>query len=160
LSLVIREAKRDDAGLVLRFIRALAEYERLLAAVEADEDQVRTTLFADSPRVFCLIAEIDGAPAGFALWVYNYSTFLARHGIWLEDLFVHPQFRGRGVGKALLGALARRCIDEGLGRLEWAVLDWNEPSIAFYRALGAREMSEWRIFRLAGEALGRLGEGG
>ena len=157
MTLLVRDARPEDAALVLDFIRGLAEYERLGAAVEADEARVRDTLFAPQPRVFCSIAEWDRAPAGFALWFYNYSTFLGRHGIWLEDLFVRPELRGKGIGKALLHSLARRCVDEKLGRREWAVLDWNEPSIRFYRELGARQMGDWQIFRLAGPELARLG---
>jgi GNAT superfamily N-acetyltransferase len=109
--------------------------------------------------VFCDIAEAGGAIVGFALWFYNYSTFVGRHGIWLEDLFVVPERRGGGVGKALLAALARRCTEESLGRLEWAVLDWNEPSIGFYRSLGAVALDDWRTFRLDGAALSRLAGG-
>jgi GNAT superfamily N-acetyltransferase len=153
LSLVIREARPEDAGVVFGFIRALAEYEKLLHEVKANEAQIRATLFADNARIFCDIAEWNGVPAGFALWFYNYSTFLGRHGIWLEDLFVTPERRGQGIGKALLGALARRCTDEGLGRLEWAVLDWNELSIRFYRGLGAVPLDDWKSYCLTGEAL-------
>ena len=157
MNLAIREARPADAAAILEFIKALAAYEKLADAVEADEGVVRESLFGPAPKVFCTIAEWDGGPAGFALWFYTFSTFLGRHGIWLEDLFVRPELRGRGIGKALLKALAERCVTEGLGRLEWAVLDWNEPSIRFYRSLGATHMSEWRIFRLAGPELGRLG---
>ena len=122
----------------------------------ATQDSLRAALFGPNPRVFCDIAEADGEPAGFALWFYNYSTFLARHGIYLEDLFVRPRFRGRGIGKALLVDLAARTVREGCGRLEWAVLDWNAPSIAFYESLGARAMKEWQVYRLTGDALRRL----
>jgi len=153
---VVRPARPDDAPLVLRFIRALADYERLLHECEATEDDVRRDLFGANPRAFCDIAELDGAPVGFALWFYNYSTFRGRHGIWLEDLFVVPEARGAGAGKALLKRLAGRCRDQGLGRLEWAVLDWNEPSIAFYDSLGATALDDWTTRRLTGEALERL----
>jgi GNAT superfamily N-acetyltransferase len=147
-----------DEALVLSFIRELAEYEKLLDSVVATPDSVHAALFSPNPRVFCDIAEEDGEPAGFALWFYNYSTFLARHGIYLEDLFVRPRFRGHGIGKALLVNLAARAVREGCGRLEWAVLDWNKPSIAFYESLGARPVSGWTVYRLAGDALGNLAE--
>ncbi len=157
MSLLVRDARPDDAAVILSFIKGLAEYERLAGAVEADEARVRETLFGPQPRVFCDIAEWAGEPAGFALWFYSYSTFLARHGIWLEDLFVRAELRGKGIGKALLKSLARRCADEDLGRLEWSVLDWNEPSIRFYLWLGAVRMGDWQMFRLAGPDLARLG---
>ncbi len=157
MSLTIRPAAPGDEALVLSFIRDLAEYEKLLDSVVASEDSVRGALFGVHPRVFCDIAEQDGEPAGFALWFYNYSTFLARHGIYLEDLFVKPAFRGRGIGKALLVHLAQRAVREGCGRLEWSVLDWNAPSIAFYQSLGARPLDGWTVYRLAGDALKALG---
>jgi GNAT superfamily N-acetyltransferase len=157
LSLVIRPAKPSDAELVLSFIKELAEYERLAHEVEATPDMVSQSLFCDAPRVFVDIAEWQGAPAGFALWFYSYSTFTGRHGIYLEDLFVRPQLRGYGIGKGLLRRLARRCADQGLARLEWAVLDWNEPSIGFYRSLGAIAKHDWTVYRLTGESLARLG---
>lgn len=156
MSLVIREATAADAGLILHFIRALAEYERLLHEVEAAEGDVVRDLFGSKPKVFCDIAEVDGEPVGFALWFYNYSTFRGRHGIWLEDLFVVPEARGEGAGKALLKRLAERCVEQGLARLEWAVLDWNAPSIAFYDSLGASALDDWTTRRLTGEALERL----
>jgi GNAT superfamily N-acetyltransferase len=155
-AIAIRAAERSDERLILSFIRELADYERLLHAVEATEEKVAATLFGTAPRVFCDIAEADGEPAGFALWFYNYSTFLAKSGIYLEDLYVRPPFRGRGLGKALLVNLARRAVREGCGRFEWAVLDWNEPSIGFYQALGAKPLSDWTVFRLDGEALTKL----
>jgi len=156
LSLIVRPATPADTGLIYGFIRDLAEYEKLLHEVAATEADVARDLFGASPRVFCDIAELDGAPVGFALWFYNYSTFLGRHGIYLEDLFVRPQTRGAGAGKALLANLARRCVAEGLGRLEWSVLNWNAPSIAFYDSLGAGAQTEWTVRRLDGEALARL----
>jgi GNAT superfamily N-acetyltransferase len=152
----IRPAQAADVPLVRSFIRELAEYERLLEICEASEEEIAATLFSVHPRAFCDIAEMDGEPAGFALWFYNYSTFRAKHGIYLEDLFVRPQFRGRGIGKALLAHLARRALREGCARFEWAVLNWNEPSIAFYKSLGARAMTEWTSYRVEGEALKRL----
>jgi GNAT superfamily N-acetyltransferase len=160
MSLVIRSAMPADAGLVLTFIRELAEYEKLLHEVEAREDDIARDLFGEQPRVFCEIAEWGGEPVGFALWFYTYSTFQGRHGLYLEDLFVRPAQRGRGIGKALLANLARRCLDEGLGRLRWWVLNWNEPSIAFYRSLGAEARPEWTTFDLSGEALHRLAQAG
>lgn len=154
--IAVRPATPADAALIHGFIRDLADYEKLLHEVEADEADIARDLFGPNPRAFCDIAEADGQPVGFALWFYNYSTFRGRHGIYLEDLFVRPQARGLGAGKALLRRLAQRCVDEGLGRLEWAVLDWNAPSIAFYDSLGAAAMNEWIVRRMTGEALERL----
>jgi GNAT superfamily N-acetyltransferase len=152
----VRPAAAEDAALIWRFIRDLADYEKLLPEVEATEADIARDLFGPDPRVFCDIAEADGEPVGFALWFYNYSTFRGRHGIWLEDLFVVPEARGKGAGKALLKRLAKRCVAEGLGRLEWAVLDWNAPSIAFYDSLGAAALDDWTTRRLSGAALERL----
>jgi len=152
----VRPAVPADGDLILQFIRDLAEYEKLLDDVRATRDDITVALFGDNPKAFCDIAEIDGRPAGFALWFYNFSTFVGRHGIYLEDLFVRPEARGSGAGKALLANLARRCVDEDLGRLEWAVLDWNAPSIAFYDSLGAAAMDEWIVRRMTGEALRKL----
>lgn len=157
--LVIRAAQPADAGQVMTFIRELADYERLSHAVEASEADIARDLFGPTPRIFCDIAEADGEPIGFALWFYNYSTFKGRHGVYLEDLYVRPAARGRGAGKALLKRLAQRCLDEDLGRLEWAVLDWNAPSIGFYDALGAEAMKEWIVRRLSGEPLAKLAAG-
>ena len=156
MPVTVRPAVPTDSALIYQFIRDLAEYEKLLDAVVATQDDVISALFGDHPKAFCDIAEIDGAPVGFALWFYNFSTFVGRHGIYLEDLFVRPEARGSGAGKALLANLARRCLDEKLGRLEWAVLDWNAPSIAFYDSLGAAAMDEWIVRRMTGEALARL----
>jgi GNAT superfamily N-acetyltransferase len=154
--IAIRAAMPGDAALVCAFVRELAEYERLLHECRATEETLSAALFGPAPRVFCDIAEADGAPAGFALWFYNFSTFRAKHGIYLEDLFVRPEFRGRGIGKTLLVHLARRAVREGCARFEWSVLDWNEPSIAFYKSLGAKALAEWTMFRVDGEALARL----
>lgn len=159
MSLTIRPARPDEAGLVLHFIKELAEYEKLAHEVAATEAEIAASLFAPNPRVFCDIAEWNGEPAGFAVWFYTYSTFSGRHGIWLEDLYVHPEQRGRGIGKALIAGLAKRCVDEDLPRLAWWVLNWNEPSRAFYRSIGAAAMDEWTVKRLTGEALARLGQG-
>lgn len=163
---VLRAAGIDDAPSILALIRELADYERLLDEVDATEQGIRDALFGPAPRVFCDIAEwhdtVSGAPpavAGLALWFYNFSTFRGRHGIYLEDLFVRPAFRGRGIGRALLTGLAARCVREDLTRLEWAVLDWNEPALAFYRTLGARAMEEWVPHRVTGEALVALARG-
>lgn len=153
---VVRVATFADAPLILQFIRELAEYERLLHEVEATEADIRRDLFGENPRSFCEIAEYEGKPVGFALWFYNYSTFRGRAGIYLEDLFVRTEARGVGAGKALLRKLAQRCVDAELGRLEWAVLNWNAPSIAFYDSLGASAKTEWTVRRLDGEALERL----
>ncbi|HKP79492.1 MAG TPA: GNAT family N-acetyltransferase [Phenylobacterium sp.] len=156
MSVNIRVATVADAPLILSFIRELAEYERLLHEVEATEADIRRDLFGENPRSFCEIAEDKGAPVGFALWFYNYSTFRGRAGIYVEDLFVRPEARGLGAGKALLRRLAQRCVDADLGRLEWAVLDWNTPSIEFYDSLGADRKDDWTVRRLDGEALERL----
>jgi GNAT superfamily N-acetyltransferase len=156
MPVTIRSATPADSALILRFIRDLAEYEKLLDSVETSEADITVALFGPNPRAFADIAEIDGAPVGFALWFYNYSTFVGRHGIYLEDLFVRPEARGSGAGKALLANLAKRCVDENLGRLEWAVLDWNAPSIAFYDSLGAAAMDEWIVRRMTGDALRKL----
>jgi GNAT superfamily N-acetyltransferase len=157
MPLSIRSAVPADAALIVKFIRDLAAYEKLEHEAKASEADILRDLFAPGPRVFCDIAEWDGAPIGFALWFYTYSTFQGRHGIWLEDLFVDPARRGKGAGKALLRNLARRCVAENLGRLEWWVLDWNAPSIAFYNAQGAVLQEDWTKCRVDGVALARLG---
>lgn len=157
MAVLVRDAVRSDASIVIKFINDLAAYERLSAESVATEADIVRDLFGDDPKVFCQIAEAGGQPVGFALWFYTYSTFLGRHGIWLEDLFVDPAARGKGAGKALLADLAQRCVREGLGRLEWAVLDWNKPSIEFYEARGATFMDDWRRCRLSGAALRKLG---
>jgi diamine N-acetyltransferase len=156
MTLTIRPAAPGDAGILLGFIRALADYEKLADEVEATEASLDAMLFGPNPRVFADIAERDGAPVGFTIWFYNFSTFLGRHGLWLEDLYVVPEQRGRGIGKALLARLAKRCLDEGLGRLEWWVLDWNTPAIEIYKAQGARMMDEWTVCRTTGDDLVRL----
>lgn len=159
MSVEIRSAQPADAALILGFVRALAEYEKLLHEVDATEADLAGHLFGENPKLFCDIAQADGTPVGLAIWFYNYSTFRGRHGIYLEDLFVVPEARGRGAGKALLRRLAQRCVDEGLARLEWSVLDWNAPSIAFYDSLGATAQSEWIVRRLTGEPLAALAAG-
>ncbi|MDR4305573.1 GNAT family N-acetyltransferase [Chelatococcus sambhunathii] len=159
MSVVIRSAAPGDEALVLSLVRELAAYEELAHQVEATEAGLAEALFEGAPRVFCDIAEKDGAPAGFALWFYTFSTFRGRHGIYLEDVFVRPPFRGLGIGRALLERLAARCVAEGLGRFEWSVLNWNAPSIAFYKSLGAVAMDGWTMYRMDGDALARLGTG-
>ena len=154
----IRRARSDEAGLVLAFIRELADYEKLSHELEASEAMIAEALFGDHPRLYCAIAEWEGEPAGFAVWFTNFSTFSGRHGIYLEDLFVRPACRGRGIGKALLVYLAGECVANGWSRLQWAVLDWNEPSIAFYKSLGAVMMDEWTLCRVTGPALKLLAE--
>jgi len=157
MSVIVRDAVRSDAPLIVKFIGDLAKYERLGDEMQATAGDIERELFGPAPRVFCQIAEWDGAPAGFALWFYTFSTFLGRHGIWLEDLFVAPEMRGRGIGKALLVDLAQRCVRENLGRFEWNVLDWNQPSIEFYQSQGAVFLDGWRGCRVSGEALKTLG---
>lgn len=154
----VRVASPADTALILSFIEDLAEYEKLRHEVEATEADVRRDLFGENPRCFCDIAEVDGVPVGFALWFYSYSTFRGRAGIYLEDLFVQPGARGAGAGRALLQRLAQRCVEADLGRLEWSVLDWNEPAIAFYDSLGASRKEGWTVRRVDGEALVRLAE--
>jgi GNAT superfamily N-acetyltransferase len=156
--IAVRAARPDDAELIVGFIRGLAEYEKLLHEVKVDASRVAAALFARNPRAFCDIAERDGAPVGFALWFYTFSTFEGAHGLYLEDLFVIPEARGTGAGLALMRRLAQRCRDEGLARLEWAVLDWNAPAIGFYDRLGASAKHEWITRQLAGEALARLAD--
>ena len=159
MSLTIRPARPDDAALIFDFVCELAEYEKLRHEVEATVADIERDLFGPNPRVFCDIAEWDGAPAGFALWFYNYSTFRGRHGLYLEDLYVRPALRGQGIAKALMRRLARRCVEEGLGRFEWWVLNWNAPAIRFYRSIGAAPMDKWTVQRVTGEALEALATG-
>jgi GNAT superfamily N-acetyltransferase len=156
LPIDITPATIADVPLVLRFIKALAEYERMTDQVVATEESVRESLFGIRPGAEAAIARANGDPAGFAVWFYNYSTFLSRPGLYLEDLFVLPECRGHGVGRALLQHLARVAVSRGCGRMEWAVLDWNDLAIGFYRSLGAQPMSEWTVYRLTGDSLKRL----
>jgi GNAT superfamily N-acetyltransferase len=157
MSLTIRDAVAADAALIVKFVADLAAYEKLSHEAKATEADISRDLFGADPKVFCEIAEWDDRPVGFTLWFYTYSTFQGRHGIWLEDLFVEPAARGLGIGKALLVNLARRCVRESLGRFEWWVLDWNEPSIEFYKSQGAVLQDEWTKVRIDGDALQKLG---
>ncbi len=155
-SLTIRPARPGEAALVLQFVRELAEYEKLAHEVHATEAMIDAALFGENRRVFCDFAEWDGLPVGFALWFLDFSTFSGRSGLYLEDLFVRPEHRGCGIGKALMVHLARKCVANGWTRFQWSVLDWNTPSIAFYESLGARLMDEWTVARVSGDALDRL----
>ena len=155
-AVTIRPATREDVPVILELIRGLAEYERLAEECVATEARLAETLFGARPQAEVIIASADGVPAGFALFFHNYSTFLARQGIYLEDLFVKPDFRGRGIGKQLLVHLAKLAVERGCGRLEWSVLDWNEDAIRFYESLGAKAMDEWTVYRVTGPALARL----
>jgi GNAT superfamily N-acetyltransferase len=152
----VRPATRADVPLILTMIRELAEFERSLHEVQATEELLAQNLFAEQPAVFCHIAEIDGEAVGFALWFVNFSTWLGKHGIYLDDLYVRPAARGSGVGTSLLQTLARICVDRGYDRLDWWVLDWNEKAIGFYESIDAVAMDEWTVQRLAGEPLRRM----
>jgi len=157
--LIIRRANSADVGIILKFIRALAVYEKLSGEVVASEQDLLRDGFGAEPKFRCIIAEWDQTPVGFALYFYNYSTFQGRPGIYLEDLFVDPQFRGQGIGKALLLHLAQIAVRENCGRYVWQVLDWNTPAIDFYHSLGAKMMREWLTMRVEGEALNKLAAG-
>lgn len=156
-AVTLRDATPADVPVILRCIRGLAEYERLARECMATEESLRESLFGESPAAQVVLAMAGGEPAGFALWFRNYSTFLARPGIYLEDLFVFPAFRGRGIGRRLLEHLAQIAVSRGYGRLEWAVLDWNVDAIRFYESLGAVPMSDWTTYRVTGGALAALG---
>lgn len=154
----IRFATREDVPLILNFVKELAEYEHMLDEVVADEALMEEWIF-DKQKAEVIIGEEDGIPVGFALFFHNFSTFLGRAGIYLEDLFVKPEYRGRGYGKALLQRLAAIALERGCGRLEWWCLDWNQPSIDFYKSLGAEPMEEWTTYRISGETLAKFGAG-
>jgi GNAT superfamily N-acetyltransferase len=156
---MIRAARPDDVPQILAFVRELAEYEHALDEAGATAEQLDSALFGPHPAAFAHIAEDDvsGEPVGFALWFLNFSTWKGVHGLYLEDLYVRPEARGGGHGRALLAALAQICVERGYARLEWSVLDWNEPSIGFYKSLGAVPMDEWTVFRLTGAPLAALG---
>jgi GNAT superfamily N-acetyltransferase len=152
----IRPAKTSDIDEILALIYELALYEKAPEEAKATKSQIMESFFSDNPKVFCEIVEVEGEIAGFAIWFLNYSTWQGKHGIYLEDLFIRPQFRGRGFGKSVLKHLAQICFDRGYGRFQWWVLDWNEPSIEFYKALGAVAMDEWTVYRVTGDALTEL----
>ena len=154
----IRPAKREEVGEVLQLIQDLATYEKAPDQVKASRDDLLNTIFAKEPRVFCDLVEVDGQIAGMAIWFLNYSTWQAKHGIYLEDLYIKPEFRAKGYGKALLKHLAQICDKQGYGRLQWWVLDWNSPAIEFYRSFGAEAMDEWTVYRTSGQALKDLGD--
>ena len=154
----IRPARQEEVGIVLQLIHDLAVYEKAPNEVEATEKELLETIFSSDPKVSCDLVEVDGEIAGMAIWFLNYSTWQGKHGIYLEDLFIKPEFRGRGYGKALLKHLAKICDEKGYGRFQWWVLDWNSPAIEFYRSLGAVAMDEWTVYRVSGQALKELGE--
>jgi GNAT superfamily N-acetyltransferase len=155
--LKIRPEKSEEVGEVLQLIQDLATYEKAPEQVEASKEDLLNTIFVKDPRVFCDLVEVDGQVAGMAIWFLNYSTWQAKHGIYLEDLFIKPEYRGRGYGKALLKHLAKICDEKGYGRLQWWVLDWNSPAIEFYKSFGAEAMDEWTVYRTSGQALKDLG---
>ena len=154
----IRPARKEEVGIVLQLIHDLAHYEKAPNEVEATEKELLATIFIDNPKVFCDVVDVDGEIAGMAIWFLNYSTWQGKHGIYLEDLFIKPEFRGHGYGKALLKHLAKICDEKGYGRFQWWVLDWNSPAIEFYRSLGAVAMDEWTVYRVSGNALKELGK--
>ena len=154
----LRDAHDQDGEIIASLVRALAQYERLEHEATATGEDFRAALFGTPPRAHAMIAEIDGAAVGFALWFYNFSTFKGRHGLYLEDIYVMPEHRGHGIGRAFFATLAARAVAEGCARMEWSVLDWNEPAIAFYRALGAVAMDGWTVHRLTGAALHTLAQ--
>lgn len=154
--LIIRPANVDDVEQIMQFVIDLAIYEKEPDAVQATPSDLKQALFCDKPQAYCLIAELDGTSIGFALYFYSFSTWLGKHGIYLEDLYVSPEYRGVGAGKALLQELAKTAVAKNLGRVEWSVLDWNEPAINFYKAMGAQAMDEWTVHRLSGDALTRF----
>jgi GNAT superfamily N-acetyltransferase len=157
-AVVLRDAVPGDEALAVRFVRALADYEKLLDQARGTEADFHRALFGTPPRAWALFAEIAGRTVGFAIWFYNFSTFAARPGRYVEDVFVVPEHRGRGIGRSIFRHLARRALDDGCARMEWRVLDWNAPAIGFYRSIGAQPMDEWTEQRLDGAALAEFAE--
>lgn len=160
MSVVIRGANKSDLPIILKFIQDLADFEKASTQVSLTLVELENSLFGENPAVFCLISESNDQVSGFAVWHLNYSTWLGKHGIYLEDLYVDPKFRGAGHGKALLQKLAQICIEKGYARLQWWVLDWNESAINFYKSIGAIPMDEWTVFRVSGSSLESLATGG
>lgn len=159
MNLSVRPAIEADVPTILNLIRGLAEYEKLAHEVTATDSELRQSLFGSRPCAECLLGCVDSHPVGFAIFFQNFSTFLAKPGLYLEDLFVQPEYRGHGLGKALITAVAQIAVDRGCGRYEWTVLDWNQPAIDFYQALGAEMKSDWRIMRVTGDSLIRMAKG-
>ena len=155
--MLIREASPADVPAIMQLIHDLAEYEKAPQEVETNEGEIAAALFADQPKVFAHVIDLDGEVIGMAIWFLNFSTWQGRHGIYLEDLYVKPEYRGRGYGLAMLKYLAALCVERGYGRFQWWVLDWNTPAIEFYKSQGAIAMDEWTVYRVSGEALKRLG---
>ncbi len=155
---MIRSAKPDDLPEIISLIKELADYERAPDEAKATPEDLATALFGSSPKVFCEIVEVDNEILGFAIWFLNFSTWQGKHGIYLEDLYIRPQYRGLGWGKKLLQHLAAKCVKNDWGRFQWWVLDWNEPAIEFYKSLGAKAMDEWTVYRVSDSALKDLGK--
>jgi GNAT superfamily N-acetyltransferase len=155
--MLIREASPADVPAIMQLIHDLAEFEKAPQEVETNEGEIAAALFADQPKVFAHVIDLDGEVIGMAIWFLNFSTWQGRHGIYLEDLYVKPEYRGRGYGLAMLKFLAALCVQRGYGRFQWWVLDWNTPAIEFYKSQGAIAMDEWTVYRVSGEALKRLG---
>ena len=155
--MLIREASPADVPAIMQLIHDLAEYEKAPQEVETNEVEIASALFADQPKVFAQVIDLDGEVIGMAIWFLNFSTWQGKHGIYLEDLYVKPEYRGRGYGLAMLKHLAALCVERGYGRFQWWVLDWNTPAIEFYKSQGAIAMDEWTVYRVSGDALKRLG---
>jgi GNAT superfamily N-acetyltransferase len=155
---ILRQSTPEDADIILNFIIELARFEKLEHKVITTHQEIVHAFFCENPKVFCLIAEVANEPVGFAIYFYNFSTFLGQHGIYIEDIYVHPDFRGKGIGKAIFHFLAHKALDEGCGRIEWWVLDWNASAIAFYQSLGAQPMDEYTVFRLDQTAIKKLAD--
>lgn len=154
--LKLRNAKKEDSGLIIQYIKELAEFERLSHECDAKPESIQKWLFGENPRAECLLAQWEGKPAGFALYFYNFSTFLGKPGIYIEDVFIRPEFRRKGIAKKIFGHLAQKALAEGCGRLEWSVLDWNSDAIELYKSFGAQQLNEWITQRVSGSALEKL----